>query len=402
MGASDGGQGKTASYNPALDYAMQVAQYSALDPLGFGMISSIPDPWQQLIGQINNSPMDGKTRRRALAALDAVRQDPTLLSDPYGTSFTRDQIFAANKDARNLPFGRVVQRASEGSSGGISKLGGGLGGAAIGSMLGPIGSAIGAGLGSLAGSSNDTKPVALPIRNVGRLSSALKGAGLNLSDLKSVLERQAQYKAQIERLRAAGLDKLNEDTILNRAHATAAANALLGDAGRFATGAAPTEFQTGLLDRINRNINEQEQQYLLRAQYGGFNPGTGIQGFQQMRQDSEITGLTQAVQAASALMSGLAGGTQGAQQAAQQSSQSSLGALGIAANQAMAANQLSQAGSFNRADSLANGLAGGANQIGQSMLLSSLFNQQGRTPATSSAGTGTESGGWRFYNQPWG
>ena len=404
-----GGQGQRATYNPSLDYAMQVAQYAALDPLGFGMLSNIPDPYQQLIGRLQNASMDNKTRRRALTALENIRQDPSLLNDPYGTQFTRDQIFNANKTG-DVPFGRVVTRGKEG--GGIwgnSKnsqywdgVNAPLGGQDSPFVPGntPVSKWVAK---NVFGMSEDTEPTGLPIQNIGRLQNALRSAGISLEDLQNTFKRQAEFKAQIERLRAAGLDKLSENTILNRAQASASAASLLGDAGRFATGAAPTEFQSGLLDRINRNINEQEQQYLLRAQFGGFNPGVGMRDFQNMRQDSDITALTQAVQAASALMGGLQGGTQGAQQAAQQSSNASLGALGIAANQAMAANQLGQNASINRADSLANGVSGGLNQISQSILLSQIFGKQSGAPAAtrSVGGTGTESG-FRFYEQPWG
>ena len=364
-GQGGGGQGKTSSYNPALDYALQVAQYAALDPTGFGTINNIPDPYQQFIGRLQSAPMDNKTRRRAMSAIENIRKDSSLISDPNGTGFTQDQLRAALMRGE-VPFGRVLARGGDGAT------------------------SFGENDGIYAGFSGR-----LPVKNLGRLESALGSVGMSIDDLTELFRQEEEQKAQIARLKERGLGRLNEDTILNRAQANASAAALLGDAGRFATGAAPSEFQSGLLDRINRNIDEQEQQYLLRAQFGGFNPGSGMRDFQNMRQDSEITGLTQAVQAASALMGGLQGGTQGAQQAAQQSSGTSLGALGAAVNQAMAANQLGQNASINRSDSYANGASGAANSISQSMLLSQLFNQRSSAPATKMyGGTGTEQGFW--------
>lgn len=367
LGQGSGGQGKSVNYNPALDYALQVAQYSAMDPLGFGTINNIPTPYQQLINKIQTTPMDSKTRRRAISALDALRNDPSLLADPYGRNFTQDQIAAAWR-GQGVPEGRKF-------------VFGGKGAQSVGEDHGPAQGITGS----------------LPIMNLGRLQNALAGSGLTIDDLQQIFKQDAEQKAQIERLRAAGLGRLNEDTILNRAQASAAAGALLGDAGRFATGADPSAFQSGLLERINRNIDEQEQAYLLRAQYAGLNPGMGLQQFQQMRQDSEITGLTQAVQAAQALLGGLQGGTQGAQQAAQQSTNAATGALGIAANQALAANQLAQNAGINSSTSMANGASGAFGNLGQSLLLSSLFSQNGKP--TVGNGTGTERG--FNFNDPW-
>lgn len=358
-----GGQGKTSSYNPNLDYALQVAQYAGLDPLGFGTINNIPDPYQQLIGRLQSTPMDKKTLRRAIEALNNIRADRSLLNDPYGLNVSTGDVREAWK-TKQAPNGRVFQTG------------------------GNTGVDLGENQGYLAGFKGS-----LPVKNIGRLENALQSAGLSLGDLNDMFQQQEEQKAQIERLKAAGLGRLNEETILNRAKASASSAALLGDAARFATGADPSEFQTGLLDRINRNINDQEQQYLLRAQFGGFNPGQGMRDFQNMRQDSELTALTQAVQAAQALLGGVQTGTAGANQAAQQSSGASLGALSAAVNQATAANQLSQNASINRADSLANGFAGGANSIGQSLLLSQLFGRQSKAP-TMYGGTGTEQGFW--------
>lgn len=365
LGAQGGGRASDAVssyYNTSLDYASQASIYDALNQIGFGNVNNIPSPYQQLIGQLEGIPLDAKTRRRAISTLNNIRSDMSLYTDPEGRNLTPEQLDILRNGGR-LP-GRLNDYPTR-------------------KLLNP----------------SEFDPYYAqhgnPTQGLGRLEQALGAAGLSLQDMQKTFSQQKQFDDQIERLRAAGLGQMNEESIINRARANAAANSLLGDAGRFATGADPTEFQTGLLDRINQNINEQEQQYLLRAQFGGFNPGQGMRDFQNMRQDSDITGLTQAVQAASALLGGLQGGAQVSQQAAQQSSGSALGALGIAANQAMAANQLGQNASINRADSYANGASGAANSLSQSLLLSSLFNQRSSTPATKTyGGTGTETGFW--------
>lgn len=224
----------------------------------------------------------------------------------------------------------------------------------------------------------------------GRLTQILNRLGLTRSDVSSVVERDNKFREQQRQL-SDRLGVLNQDTVLNRAQAAASASQLLGEAGQYATGGQPSNFQQSLLNRLNRNIDNQEQAYLLRAQYGGFNPAYGIEQFQNARQDSELTALTQAVQAATALTSGLSGGLQAAQSSAGLNSGATMNALQIAAQQAQAANALNNAASINRADSLANGVAGGANALAGGFMSAGILGQKSAAPATT-AGVGTESG----------
>ena len=99
-------------YNPQMDYALQASQYDALNQIGWGNLGNVPDPLQQLAGQLQNVPMDAKTRRRAMTALSAIKDNPELAKDLYGSQFTRDQIYEANKTGI-VPAGRVVLRRPE-------------------------------------------------------------------------------------------------------------------------------------------------------------------------------------------------------------------------------------------------------------------------------------------------
>lgn len=359
-------------YNPYLDYGLQSTNFDALNQLGFGNINNIPDPLQVLMGRISAAPVDNKTKRRAMTSLQYISQAPDLLNDPYGTNFTRDEVLNANKTG-DIPFGRVVLRGSEG--GGTLGLGD--------SHFAPGNSPISEAVANHLGITEDTDPKALPVKNVGRLVQSLSAAGISLDDLKGTLTQREDFKAQIKRLNDAGLGQLNESTILNRAQAAQSAAGLLGDAGRFVNGGAAGDFQTSLYDRLQRNIKDQETATLLQAQYGGYNPGEALRGIQNMKQDSQITALTQAIQAANALTAGLNGGNSQAQSAAGMMTSALSQNAGIAAQQAAAANTLAAKSSINRADSLANGVAGGANQLGNTLLSSYLMN--GNRPAWSGA-----------------
>lgn len=231
------------------------------------------------------------------------------------------------------------------------------------------------------------------------LRQALSKIGFTSSDVTDILEQDRQFREKRDAL-AERLGVMNQDTVLNRAKAAAAASQLLGEAGQYATGGQPSNFQQSVLNRLNRNIDDQEQAYLLRAQYGGFNPAFGIEQFQRARQDSELTALTQAVQAATALTGGLSGGLQAAQSGAGMSSGASMNALQIAAQQAQAANALAQQSSINKYDSLANGVAGGANALAGGFMSAGLLSQP-KPAAPATAGVGTERGFSGFSTPSW-
>lgn len=221
-------------------------------------------------------------------------------------------------------------------------------------------------------------------------NAVLRRLGITPAELPALMERNAAFQTRQRELQER-MAPLQDQTILNRAQAAQSASQLLGDAGRFASGGPASDFQTRIMDSLNRGINDQEEALMLRAQFGGFNPAAGLEGIQRMRQDSEITALQQAIQAATALTAGLNAGNAQAQQSAGLNSNAALNALGIASQQAMAANQLAQQASINRADSMANGISGAMGSLGQAAMLPGLFgmmNQQPQqSPMSSSFGT---------------
>lgn len=349
LGGGTGGQGKTVRYNPALDYGLQAAQFDGLNQIGFGDIDAVPGPLQRLISQLQSSAISDRTRAEAIKALTVIGNHPELLNDPGGNNFTRDEMLGFLRDPSSIPDGRRLAR----NYGGVDQ----LGAKRVSKML-------------------DRGESPFPIVNLPKLKKVLREQGIGIQDLNDVLAQETAFRSEIQKLRDAGLGGLQTSTILNRAEAAKSAATLLGDAGRFATGGDPSEFQSGLMNRLQKNISDQEQALLLRAQFGGFNPAAGLEGIQRMREDSDMTALTQAVQMAGALTAGLSGGSQVSQAASGQGTQASLGALGIAANQAAAANSLRQQGAVSSSESMANGLAGGTNSLSQTLLLSSLLNQK--------------------------
>lgn len=343
LGGASGGQGKTSYYNPYLDYALQASQFDALNGIGFGNINNVPDPWQQLIGKLQSTAMDDKTRRRAMAALNNVRQDPTLLSDPYGTNFTQEQVLEAQRTGQ-VPFGRTVQFIPNDIRTLVDQRGG-------------------------------VPPNGLPILNVGRLSTALQAAGLSLDDLNGVLQQEADQKAQRERFKAAGLDKLNEQTIINRARANATANDLIGGAAAFAGGGPLNETGNALLARDNRQLHDLEQQLGLASNFGGMNWGQAVKQLTNAHLDQQLRLIEQQLGMSTSIQAALNPGQTAASQSAAASSSTSMNAAQIAAAQAQAANQLRAQQAQNASGSLANGIGNAFAGLGQTISNQSLLNQ---------------------------
>lgn len=315
------------NYDPTLDSALQAAKFDAMNQIGFGNVNQLAGPFASLVNRVNSTAVDAKTKRRALKYLLNQQRIAT----------------GQEPDIRKTP--------------------------------------------TKPGLGYESDEVYTPDAFIGRWRQVAQQIGMTDADLPAIFAQEAEFKAQQKRLSDAGLGRLNEETILNRAGAAASASRLLGEAGRYATGGEASGFQNSLLDRLNRGINDQEEALMLRAQFGGFNPAAGLEGIQRMRQDSSITALTQAVQAAAALTSGLSGGNAVAQGAAGLGTNASIQSLGLAAQQANAANQLAQQSSINRADSLANGIAGGGNALSQAALL---MYMNRNSPSYSSNDTGSE------------
>ena len=241
--------------DPKLDLPNQAASFDALTGIGFGDVSTVPSPIQQLVGRIQGLTLDEKTKRRALTSL------------------------------RELMSGQP-----------------------------------------------ETRP--------GRLDDALGRLGITRPELDTILDRSALFTERQNEI-FGQLGPIQDRTVLDRARAAGSAAELLGQAGDFATSDDPQNpFQQHLFDRVNRQIDEQENQFLLRSQFGGFQPGIGLRAFQDQRMDASLTALEQALGASAGLSSALGIAQGGAQASAGQATNANLGTAQIAANQAVAANNL--------------------------------------------------------------
>ena len=193
--------------------------------------------------------------------------------------------------------------------------------------------------------------------------SVLGRMGMTVPDLVRLIQeskvKEARNRAEQEEFRQANLN-----TQRNRADAAQGASALLGDAGRYVQGGQAGAFQTGILDRLNQNIDEQEEGLLLKANLGGFQPGVGLDDITNARQWAPQTALEQALAAASGLTSGLGGGLNLAQTNANANTNALTGAANIFSQQAQAANTLRQQGNQFDASSLANGIGAGSAALG--------------------------------------
>lgn len=376
-------------YNPQMDYALQAAQFDALNQIGWGNLGNIPDPFQQIAGQLQNVPLDAKTRRRAMVALQNIKQDPTLLEDPYGLQFTRDQVFEANKTG-NVPFGRVVTRGPEGAGIWNTKAMGGAGGAgkagAIGGIFGGplegIGGAVLGGFGKdlanspffpgntpiakqvfkLFGVKGDTEPTGLPIQNIGRLQQALGAAGLNLNDLAKKMQDQKDFEAKIARLKAAGLPQLAEQMVIDRAKTGATAAGLAAAGADYAsTGTSQNPLFQQLQAQDQRNLDRFATRAGLQANFGGISQAAAQKQISDAELDQNLRVLQNALATSGLLQATLAPGSAAAQGA---SNSGQFNAAQIAAQQAMAANSLRQAGGINRADSIGNAIGAATSTLG--------------------------------------
>lgn len=355
-------------YNPQMDYALQAAQFDALNQIGWGNLGNIPDPFQQIAGQLQNVPLDAKTRRRAMVALQNIKQDPTLLQDPYGQQFTRDQVFEANKTG-NVPFGRVVTRGKEGGGvWGNSKnsqywdaANAPLGGQESPFVPGntPISKWVAK---NVFGQSEDTEPTGLPIQNIGRLQQALGAAGMNLGDLAKKVQDQKDFEAKIARLKAAGLPQLAEQMVIDRAKTGATAAGLAAAGADYAsTGTSQNPLFQQLQAQDQRNLDRFATRAGLQANFGGISQAAAQKQISDAELDQNLRVLQNALATSGLLQATLAPGTAAAQGA---SNSGQFNAAQIAAQQAMAANSLRQAGGINRADSIGNAIGAATSTLG--------------------------------------
>ena len=367
-------------YNPQMDYALQASQYDALNQIGWGNLGNVPDPLQQLAGQLQNVPMDAKTRRRAMTALSAIKDNPELAKDLYGSQFTRDQIYEANKTGI-VPAGRVVLRRPEGRG-----IWDGQGGTQSPFMPGntPIAKPI---ITNVFGVRGDEAPVGLPVQNIGRLKMALEAAGLSLSDLQKKVQEQQDFNAKIKRFKDAGLPQLAEQMVIDRARTGSTAAGLAAAGADYAKSGDPNAnplFQQ-LQAQDQRNLNRFSTRAGLQANFGGISQAAAQKQISDAELDQNLRVLQNAMATSGLLQASLAPGTQAAQGAA---NSGQFNAAQIAAQQAMAANSLRNANSINRADSIGNAVGSATSTIGTYLSNQALQKQMNQNNSFPSYGGG--------------
>ncbi len=352
-GQATGGDPRTTSYNPNLDLALQASQFDALNPLGFADINNVPGPYQQLVNKLISGTMPSKTRHQIVSVLNNIRANPDELNDPFGKNYTRDQL----KEFLNSPDGAPNGRMFENKA--LLKYG--------------------------IASHKGAEQVKLPLEDIGKLNRVLKASGMTLDDLKTVFSREAEYKDQLERLNAAGLGRMNEDTIISRARAAANASQLIGDASTFSQTGEASGTVANVLDRDNRKMKDLQDRIGLLTNFGGISGAAGVKALTDADLDQNLRVLEQSLGISSAISGALAPGLAGAANSASGGSAASLNAAQIAAQQAQAANQLRQSAGLNSGSSLGNAIGAASSAIGSGLSNASYLSQLNRMPTSSSA-----------------
>lgn len=70
-------------YNPSLDAALQGSNFDLLSQIGLSNINNIPDPIQQLIGRIEQLPLEERMKRRAINFLPKAISRQEKGKDPF-------------------------------------------------------------------------------------------------------------------------------------------------------------------------------------------------------------------------------------------------------------------------------------------------------------------------------
>lgn len=341
LGQGTGGQGKTSNFDPNLDLATQATLFSALDPLGFGQISSVPSPFEQLVGRLNSTPMANKNRNRALAALNLIRDNPELLSDPRGNNFSAEQVRGFLQDPSTVPEGRKIADA-------VAQKFAGYGGSGK----------------QFQNAVNSTGNV-VPVKRVARLEAALKRLGMTTDDLSKLVEQETKFNAQMKELEDAGIGGMRTDTIINRAKAAATAAGLIGGAASFAeTGQPGNELARNLLARDENQLQNLQERLGLAANFGGINPSALFSTLSDARLDQNARLIEQQLGVSNALQASLNPAFAAASSVANQNNQTALNSAQIAAQQAMAAAGLRSQGAQASSSSLANGVGSGSSALG--------------------------------------
>ena len=339
---SSSGSQESSNWNPWGVPTFAASQNDAANLLGYGDVNNTASPIDQIINKIMNAPGDSKGKRRALGAIQSLRE--------AGATSLSNDAFLRHPGRRRK--GELV-RDNDGKV-----------------LRNPDGTKMRA-----TGALNEGRRT---VPHTKELIGMLRRLGLTEAEFFSTLDRDIKFKAERDEV-AKLQDGFQRDTIENRFKTATTANQLLADAAGYAsTGQTQNDAQAGLLGRINRGIDDQEEQYMLRSNFGGFNPGSGADYFNRQRTDAPQTAFEQALAQAAGLTAGLGGGLDFSQRAADSATGAFNSSSSIAAQQAMAANGLRTQANLNNADNMATGISSGSASLGTG--ISNAFAAGGSTP----------------------
>ena len=340
LGQADSSTGsqQSTSFNPWSVPTFAGSQNDAANLIGYGDINNIATPLDQLIGQINGLDISNKDKRRALDAITQIRE-------LEATTFDK-------RKAKRLSTGSYEPLTAEELE-----------------------------------QFEKVRSNLKTISHTKELRGVLSRLGMTEDDFFAELERDTKFKVEQSSF-AEQQSGFQADTIKNRFNTATTANQLLADAAGYAsTGQTQNDAQAGLLGRINRGIDDQEEQYMLNANFGGFNPGSGADYFNRQRTDAPQTAFEQALAQAAGLTAGLGGGLEFAQKAADSATGAFNSSSSIAAQQAAAANGLRTQANLNNADNRATGISTGGAALGTGIANAGLSWQPGASQPGASTPT---------------
>ncbi len=303
---------------PEANFSLQSSLFDQGGQFGFGNFDLLRQtgPLNRLIDQIQALPMSERNKRRALEALKNIKSGDLDFDQPRG-------LIADKADVA-----RSIVKRAEVNKNNIKRL-------ERGTLAKPLPEIL------VEGEFFETD--AGPRTGLGALNSVLKRIGLTAGDLDAVFSRQEEFDVEFNKLNDE-FGTFQGDVIRDRLSAAAG---IANTAAGFATGessALQDRFREQILRDQGRILDDSEETILLQSQFGGFNPGSALEGIQQQRSDLPLDAELRSIERSFAVSSGAnallnpgSAGAIGAGALAQSANQS---ALTTSANQAIAANSL--------------------------------------------------------------
>lgn len=288
------------STDPYANPGLSALEFDASTGLGFGDATRIAGPLRDVANRLQGLPIDNRSKRRAAIGLAAIARYP------------------------DIPPEEALERFAE-------ERGGGLG----------------------AG----RQEILLTTLNT------MNQLGFDREALQDLGRREAQFNVQRQELLDSGFGGLQTDIILDRARMAQQMGRLGIQASDYAAGGAVSPLMQNFIDRRSRAIDRDEETALLRAANTGQRPGTIERDFADLRANTEMAAFADTIQAAAGLQQLFSGQRAAAERTTGMGMQAQSNALNTAANQAMAANQLTQRGQAAENAALASGVAAGIGNL---------------------------------------